>query len=122
VLLILLLWLHFFIAIDITSTGREIQTKAEHLRRIGRDNAALRRRIAEAASQEELARRAKELGYSSQAPIYLPLSLPLPGNPGSGAPGIPGTAAGAGVGHQQAPWWGLQTHVLDAQSENEEGH
>jgi cell division protein FtsB len=77
-LLILLLWMHFILAMEIESMGRQNQINTERLKKIERENAALRIQGAEIASQENLSRRARELGYGLQTPIYLRLAEPLP--------------------------------------------
>jgi cell division protein FtsB len=78
ILLILLLWTHFLLAMQIESMGRQNQSNAKELDKIGRENAVLRRQIAESTSQQNLSQRALELGYGLQTPIYLRLTEPLP--------------------------------------------
>jgi len=77
IVFILFLWLHFVLALQIASTGRQIQIGVEELNKLNRDNAAIRRDIAEAESPRALATRATELGYRLQVPVYLPLSRPI---------------------------------------------
>jgi cell division protein FtsB len=77
VVVILSLWLHFVLALQIASTGRQIQIKTEELHKLDRTNAALMREVARAESPRALAARAHDLGYQPQAPIYLPLSRPV---------------------------------------------
>lgn len=77
-LLILFLWLHFILAQRIELAGREIQLKTEELHRIERHNHELRRKISIAGSQERLAERGEDLGYSPQQPVYLLVDRPLP--------------------------------------------
>ena len=81
-LVLLFLWMHFILAMQIEATGREIQEERVRLGRIERQNAALGRQIAETNSQEVLTRRSKELGYELRVPHYLSLARPLlePGN------------------------------------------
>ena len=76
VVTILLLWLHFVLALQIASTGRQIQIATEDLNEMKRQNAAIEREIAEAESPYRLAERAYDLGYRPRTPIYLPLAQP----------------------------------------------
>ncbi len=71
-LLILFGWLHLILALEIASTGRQIQIKTEELKEIQRDNNNLRWKIAKIWSSAEMARRAIEEGYEPRQPIYLP--------------------------------------------------
>lgn len=77
-LLILFLWLHFVLAQEIESAGREILLQAEELHRVERHNHELRHRIAIAGSQERMAQRSREMGYAAQQPVYLLVEQPLP--------------------------------------------
>lgn len=77
-LLILFLWLHFVLAQNIESAGREILVQTEELHRIERHNHELRRRISIAGSQERMAQRSREMGYAPQQPVYLLVEQPLP--------------------------------------------
>lgn len=77
-LFILFLWLHFILAQEIESLGRQIQTNAKKLSEIERRKDALRKEIAIAGSQENLSNRAWALGYRAQTPIYLLYDHPLP--------------------------------------------
>jgi hypothetical protein len=76
-LLILFLWLHFIVAQENEMIGREIQARTEDLARIERENMALRRQVAAAWAEPEMARRARSLGYQPQQPLYILLSQPL---------------------------------------------
>ena len=76
-LLLLFLWMHFLLAMQIEATGREIQEEMVVLDRLERQNAALGRKIAESSSQEVLTRRAQEIGYELKTPHYLSLARPL---------------------------------------------
>jgi hypothetical protein len=69
--------MHFILAMEIETTGRQIQKRSEELRRISRENDALRREIAEAGSYRNLAERAEGLGFERQPPTYLILQDPL---------------------------------------------
>lgn len=71
VLLILILWLHLILALQIEFTGRQIQTGVEELEKIQREINARKREIAIARSQQSLNTRAWNLGYRPQTPIYL---------------------------------------------------
>jgi cell division protein FtsB len=88
VLLILLLWMHFILAMEIESMGRQNQIDTERLNKIKRENAALQIQGAEIASQENLSRRALEMGYGLHTPIYLRLAEPLSDSTGKG-PSLP---------------------------------
>lgn len=78
VLFILFLWLHFILAMDITSTYRQIEVKTEELNRLQRENGALRRGIAETESLDKMSSRAEKQQYVLQEPLYLILTQPLP--------------------------------------------
>jgi hypothetical protein len=77
-LLILFHWMHFILAQRIESAGREIQVKTGELRRLERQNGELRRQISIAASQDRMARRSSNMGYTVQRPVYLLVDQPLP--------------------------------------------
>lgn len=77
-LLLLFLWLHFILAQQIESAGREIQLKTEELNKIERHNHELRREISIAASQQRMVERSERLGYEPQQPVYLLVDHPLP--------------------------------------------
>ena len=81
-LLLLFLWMRFILAMQLETTGREIQEEMVVLERLERQNAALGRKIAENSSQEVLTRRVQEMGYELKTPHYLSLARPLlePGN------------------------------------------
>ena len=81
--LILFRWLHLILALQITSTGLQIQVRTQDLRKNERQITVLHNHIAEAESPKNLASRAIELGYSPTNPIYLPLAQPqLPATSG----------------------------------------
>jgi len=77
-LFVLFLWLHFIVAQQIESIGREIQVQTEELQRIERHSRDLQRQIAIAGSQKRLSFQAKSLGYQPQKPVYLRVEEPLP--------------------------------------------
>jgi hypothetical protein len=77
-LFVLFLWLHFIVAQQIESIGRDIQVKTEELYRIERRSQDLQRQIAIAGSQDRLAIQAQSLGYQPQKPVYLRVEEPLP--------------------------------------------
>jgi hypothetical protein len=77
-LFVLFLWLHFIVAQQIESVGRDTQVKTEELHRIERHIQDLQRQIAIAGSQKRLALQAQSLGYQPQKPIYLRVQEPLP--------------------------------------------
>jgi cell division protein FtsB len=83
-LLILFRWLHLILALQIASTGRQIQIATEELDRLNRHNTMLVREISEAESPVTLSERAIEAGYGPRQPLYLhtklPLSRPAAGN------------------------------------------
>ena len=72
-LLILFAWLHLILALQIASTGRQIQMATEELKKLKRDNMAVVRDTAVAESEEKMAARAAALDYGPQAPVYLSL-------------------------------------------------
>ena len=74
VLLILFLWLHFVLAQQIESTGRQIQARTKELEKIEREISDLEQEATIAGSEENLAARARALDYGPQTPTYLPLS------------------------------------------------
>ncbi len=86
VLLILLYWLQFILAMGNVSTGQEIQNRTAELERIERGNAVLLLQIATATSQENMALRAEEMGYQAQKPLFLKVAHPFP-QPIDGAQG-----------------------------------
>lgn len=73
-LLILFGWLHLILALEIASTGRQIQIETGELEKIQRTNDMLRWTIASELSSTEMAQRAVAKGYVRQEPVYLPLS------------------------------------------------
>lgn len=75
--LILFRWLHLILALQITSTGRQIQVKTQELGQSERGNSVVQLSIAEAESPQVQAVRASQLGYAPHAPIYLLLDQPL---------------------------------------------
>lgn len=75
--LLLFLWMHFILAMQIEATGRQIQEERVVLERLERQNAALGRRIAEGSSQNLLTRRAQDMDYELRTPHYLLLARPL---------------------------------------------
>lgn len=76
-LLILFAWLHLILALQIASTGQQIQLATEELQRLKRDNMAVVRDTAVAESEENMTRRALELGYGPQVPVYLSMGQTL---------------------------------------------
>ncbi len=84
-LLILLSWLHLIQALEIASTGRDIQIQTEKLERIERTNNELRIKIAETLSPVNLAEAADELGFRASQPVYVlfPQSLVAPAENGN---------------------------------------
>lgn len=71
ILLILFGWLHLILALEIASTGRQIQLKMDELLKIESENDDLQLETAEILSATEMVPRAESLGYSHQQPIYL---------------------------------------------------
>lgn len=89
--LILFRWLHLILALDITSTGRQIQLRTEELDRHKRAIADLEHRIALAESPTRLSELAQELGYGPRAIVYLLLDhalAPLTGDNSRGETGV----------------------------------
>lgn len=75
--LILFRWLHLILALQITSTGRQIQASTQLLQRMERETTALQAAIAEAESPVTLAAAARRLGYQPQPLRYIHLDVPL---------------------------------------------
>lgn len=76
-LLILFGWLHLILALEIASTGRQIQIQTAQLDQIERRNDWLQWQAASVCSSANMAERAKSLGFEPQQPIYLPLLQPV---------------------------------------------
>jgi hypothetical protein len=72
-LLILFGWLHFVLALRITATNEQIQTRTEDWRKLERDNATERLKLAEALSPRRMEPRAIGAGYRPQRPVHLVL-------------------------------------------------
>lgn len=72
-LLILFGWLHLVLALQITATNEQIQTRTEEWQKIERKNATIRRGLAEAMSPRRMEPRAIEAGYRPQKPVHLAL-------------------------------------------------
>jgi hypothetical protein len=98
--LILFRWLHLILALQIASTGRQIQLENVELQRLERANSELQRRIAAAESPGLLADEAIQLGYAPRSPLYVRVAE-LIGSPqngaGRGAPGWDGGRPGVSV-------------------------
>jgi predicted PurR-regulated permease PerM len=101
-LLILFLWLHFIMAQQIESVGREIQAGQEKLDKIRRENAALQGEIATMDTQKKMAERAEDMNYEPQQPLYLLIDQPpglstvLPGDNTRTVGQVPASSSGAG--------------------------
>lgn len=108
IVIILFLWLHFVLALQIASTGRQIQIATEDLHKLERANAAIQRQVAEAESPRELAERAHDLGYQPQVPVYLPLSRPI----SQAGDDTGDTGAGAAAQASGPPVWDALTDGL----------
>jgi len=76
-LLILSLWLHFFLALEIEDIGRDIDVKTEELERLQRENLATMGQITLLESQGRMAGEATAMGFRPQQPLYLAVSRPL---------------------------------------------
>jgi cell division protein FtsB len=72
-LLILFGWLHFVLALQITATNEQIQARTEDWWKLKRDNATIRRELAEALSPRRMEPRAIGAGYRPQKPVHLVL-------------------------------------------------
>ena len=114
VLLVLLYWLQFILAMGNVSTGQEIQNSTAELERIERGNAVLLLQIAEATSQENMAMRAEAKGYESQKPLFLRVADPLTqssdGAQGEGRTLSENEASGQTTAHS---WQSLLVQRLD---------
>jgi hypothetical protein len=116
-LLILFGWLRLILALEIASTGRQIQILTEELASIERGNNGLRLKIATALSPERLARIAEELGYALYEPIYVPMPSPL-----NGQEGLIPVAQVSNIETplaQSGSWWDLAGGELDILLETE---
>jgi hypothetical protein len=116
--LILFRWLHLFLALGITSIGREVQVTTEQLQKRERMNSDLLAQIAVAESPRDLAEKARELGYSARSPVFL--AGPLPGSDeagGAGAQALPSDLPEIGpppVGEREELLKGALRFWLDA--------
>jgi hypothetical protein len=117
-LFVLLLWLHFILAQQIESIGRDIQVGTQELQRIERHNQELQRQIAIAGSQKRLAIQAQSLGYRPQKPVYLRVNEPLPPDTTSlRGPGSSMSELLLGLGDslpETSPTWDTLSNQLDA--------
>jgi cell division protein FtsB len=113
-LLILFRWLHLILALQLASTGRQIQIATEELQKIERHNTTLVQEISEAESPTDLAQRAIQEGYKPGQPIYVRTSQPL-AQPPTVAENLWGTDQGdAGLrstATSLAPWEALAQEV-----------
>lgn len=75
--LILFRWLHLILALDITSTGRQIQSRTDELHRHQRVIADIQLRIAVAEAPGRLTELARQLGYGQRQAIYVQVDEPL---------------------------------------------
>ena len=71
-LLILFSWLRMILALEVASTGRQIQLRTQDLERIERGNDNLRLQISHALSPVRLAPLAEQMGFQSHQPVYVP--------------------------------------------------
>jgi cell division protein FtsB len=76
-LLILSLWLHFFLALEIEGIGRDIGAKAEELERLQRANLATMGQITVLESERRMASEATAMGFRLQQPLYLTVNRTL---------------------------------------------
>jgi hypothetical protein len=76
-LLILFRWLHLILALQLASTGRQIQIATEELQKAGRYNATLVRQISAAEAPVSLGSRATQLGYRPSTLLYLKTDVPI---------------------------------------------
>lgn len=76
-LLILSLWLHLLLALEIESIGREIDVKTAELERLQRRNLATMDQITRLESQRRMAEEAVAMGFRAQQPLYLTVNEPL---------------------------------------------
>jgi hypothetical protein len=91
-LLILFSWLRLILALQIASTGREIQLRSRELEKMERDSQAIQLKIAEAMSPPNLAKFSEEQGFTAHAPVYVPVSDEFLASPGK-EPAISGRDA-----------------------------
>jgi hypothetical protein len=94
-------WLNLILALETTSTGRQIQSRTADLSSIERENASLEAQIAEALAPNRMAAEAVRLGFMARSPIYLRVEAAA-GESGSGLAagggGAPGPSALSGEG------------------------
>jgi hypothetical protein len=75
-LLILFGWLRLILALEIASTGRQIQILNEELKEIERDNDYVGMRLADALDPAVLAVRAELAGFQPSKPDYVQMPPP----------------------------------------------
>lgn len=79
-LLILFSWLRLILALEIASTGRQIQEKTEERDKIIRSNNDKQFKISELMSPTSLSDAAYDKGFRPHKPIYVPLPQPFSGS------------------------------------------
>ncbi len=75
-LLILFGWLRLILALEVASTGRQLQVLSEDLKEIERDNDYVGMRLAGALDPAVLAARAEEAGFQLSKPDYVQMPPP----------------------------------------------
>lgn len=86
-------WLNLILALETTSTGRQIQNRTAELSRMDRENASLEAQIAEALAPSRMAAEAVRFGFMARSPIYLRVEAAA-GESGSGLAAGGGEAPG----------------------------
>jgi hypothetical protein len=76
-LLILSLWLHLILALEIERMGHDIDLRTEELERLQRENLARMGQITLLESQRRMAEEATALDFRPQQPLYLAVRQPL---------------------------------------------
>lgn len=86
-LLILFLWLHFILAQQSETIGRQMAAATERLNQIERHNQVLLQEITMAESQSNMSAAAQALGFRPQQPLYLAINRPLASDAGRAGDG-----------------------------------
>jgi hypothetical protein len=110
-LLILFSWLRLILALEIATTGRQIQLRTQELEKIERDSQVIQLKIAEAMSPSNLAKLNEEQGFAPHAPVYVPVSVEFLGSPAEAPAAI---SAGAPPASESQSLWDIIVSKLDS--------
>jgi hypothetical protein len=111
-LLILFSWLRLILALEIATTGRQIQLRTRELEKIERDSQLIQLQIAEAMSPSNMARLNEERGFTPHAPVYVPVSVEALRSPSEGPAETAGGEAPPASSSQSL--WDLIVGKLDS--------